>query len=99
MICPRWVYTRIQPIAIQNVLDYLVAALQHPKSAGQIIEIGGEDILTYGGLMKTYARVRGLNAPIARSPFDAQAFLILGASGDAVFGRCGAHLMKDCATK
>jgi uncharacterized protein YbjT (DUF2867 family) len=60
MICPRWVYTRIQPIAIQNVLDYLVAALQQPKSAGQIIEIGGEDILTYGGLMKTYARVRGL---------------------------------------
>jgi uncharacterized protein YbjT (DUF2867 family) len=60
MICPRWVYTRIQPIAIQNVLDYLMAALQQPKSAGQIIEIGGQDILTYGGLMKTYARVRGL---------------------------------------
>jgi uncharacterized protein YbjT (DUF2867 family) len=60
MICPRWVYTRIQPIAIQNVLDYLVAALQQPKSAGRIIEIGGEDILTYGGLMKTYASVRGL---------------------------------------
>lgn len=60
MICPRWVYTRIQPIAIQNVLDYLVAALQKPESAARIIEIGGEDVLTYGGLMETYASVRGL---------------------------------------
>jgi len=39
MICPRWVYARIQPIAIQNVLDYLVAALEQPESAGRIIEI------------------------------------------------------------
>ena len=60
MICPRWVYTRIQPIAIQNVLDYLVAALHQPESAGRIIEIGGEDVLSYGGLMETYAGVRGL---------------------------------------
>ena len=35
MICPRWVYTRIQPIAIRNVLDYLVAALDTPASAGR----------------------------------------------------------------
>ena len=35
MICPRWVYTRIQPIAIRNVLDYLVATLDVPESAGQ----------------------------------------------------------------
>jgi uncharacterized protein YbjT (DUF2867 family) len=60
MICPLWVYTRIQPIAIQNVLDYLVAALEQVKSTGRIIEIGGEDVVTYGALMKTYATVRGL---------------------------------------
>jgi uncharacterized protein YbjT (DUF2867 family) len=60
LICPRWVYTRIQPIAIQNVVDYLVAALEQPKSAGQVVEIGGEDVLTYGRLMETYAHVRGL---------------------------------------
>ena len=36
MICPRWVYTRIQPIAIRNVLDYLVAALETPEAAGEI---------------------------------------------------------------
>jgi uncharacterized protein YbjT (DUF2867 family) len=60
MICPLWVYTRIQPIAIQNVLDYLVAALEQLQSTGRIIEIGGEDIVTYGALMETYATARGL---------------------------------------
>jgi uncharacterized protein YbjT (DUF2867 family) len=60
MICPYWVYTRIQPMAVRNVMDYLLAALTQPESAGRIIEIGGEDILTYGGLMKTYAEVRKL---------------------------------------
>jgi uncharacterized protein YbjT (DUF2867 family)/uncharacterized protein YndB with AHSA1/START domain len=60
MICPRWVYTRIQPIAIRDVLRYLVGALAVPESAGRIIEIGGSDILTYGDMMKGYAKVRGL---------------------------------------
>jgi hypothetical protein len=60
MICPRWLYTRAQPIAIRNVLDYLVAALDTPESTGRIIEIGGADVLTYGDLLRGYARVRGL---------------------------------------
>lgn len=60
MICPRWVFTRVQPIAIRNVLDYLVAALDVPDSAGKVIEIGGADVLTYGDMMTGYARARGL---------------------------------------
>jgi hypothetical protein len=60
MICPRWVFTRIQPIGIADVLEYLLAALETPASAGQIIEIGGADVLTYGEMMLGYARVRGL---------------------------------------
>jgi len=60
MICPRWLYTRVQPIAIRNVLDYLVAALETPESAGRIIEIGGADVLTYGDLLRGYAKARGL---------------------------------------
>ncbi len=60
MICPRWLYTRAQPIAIRNVLDYLVAALGTPESSGRIIEIGGADVLTYGDLLRGYARARGL---------------------------------------
>ncbi len=61
MICPRWTYTRVQPIAIRDVLDYLVAAIEVPASAGQIIEIGGADILSYGDMMLGYARARGLH--------------------------------------
>ena len=60
MICPRWVYTRVQPISIRNVLDYLVAALSAPDSTGRIVEIGGRDVLTYGEMMTGYAEVRGL---------------------------------------
>ncbi len=60
MICPRWVYTRVQPIAIRNVLDYMVAALATPASAGRVVEIGGADVLTYGEMMTQYAEVRGL---------------------------------------
>lgn len=60
MICPRWVYTRIQPIAIRDVLRYLIGALEVEESAGRVIEIGGADVQTYGDMMKGYARVRGL---------------------------------------
>lgn len=60
MICPRWLYTRAQPIAIRNVLDYLVAALDKPASTGRIVEIGGADVLTYGDLLRGYAKARGL---------------------------------------
>jgi len=64
MICPRWVYTRTQPIAIRNVLDYLVMASEAAESGvltgNQIIEIGGENVLTYGEMMHQYAEVRGL---------------------------------------
>jgi uncharacterized protein YbjT (DUF2867 family) len=60
MICPRWVYTRTQPIGIREVLEYLATALSVPESAGQIIEIGGADVVTYGEMMMIYAEVRGL---------------------------------------
>ncbi|MBN1148498.1 MAG: SDR family oxidoreductase, partial [Anaerolineales bacterium] len=60
MICPRWVFTRIQPIGVDDVLQYMLAALENPGSAGKIIEIGGADVLTYGEMMLGYAQVRGL---------------------------------------
>jgi uncharacterized protein YbjT (DUF2867 family) len=60
MICPRWVYTRIQPISVRTVLDYLVEALRVASSADRTIEIGGADIITYGEMLTFYAEVRGL---------------------------------------
>jgi uncharacterized protein YbjT (DUF2867 family) len=60
MICPRWVYTRTQPIGIREVLEYLAAALAVAESSGRIIEIGGSEVVTYGEMMTIYAQVRGL---------------------------------------
>lgn len=69
MICPRWVYQRIQPIAIRDVLAYLVAALETPQSANQIIEIGGTEVLTYGEMLLGYAKARGLKRWLLPVPF------------------------------
>lgn len=60
MVCPRWVYTHIQPIGICDTLDYLVRALDILASVGQIIEIGGAEVLTYRDMMLGYAHARNL---------------------------------------
>lgn len=60
MICPRWVFTRTQPIAVRDVLAYLVAALETPESIGRTFEIGGNGRVTYGDMMLGYAKARGL---------------------------------------
>ena len=68
MLCPRWVKTRTQPIAIRTVLEYLLAAPVTPESTGRVIEIGGDDILTYEQMFKIYAEIRGLNRVIINVP-------------------------------
>lgn len=60
MIVPRWAATRIQPIGIRDVLSYLIAALDQPDCRGEIVEIGGADVLTYAEMMTQYAAERGL---------------------------------------
>ena len=60
MICPKWVSTPAQPIAIEDLLGYLVAALDLPVEENRIFEIGGTDQVSYGGIMKEYAKQRGL---------------------------------------
>ncbi len=69
MICPSWVYTRIQPIAIRDVIQYLADAIDAPESAGQVVEIGGSDVLTYGEMMMGYARLRKLRRWLVPVPF------------------------------
>jgi len=68
MIAPRWVYSRTQPIAIRDVLNYLIMALDVPESAGQTIEIGGADVLRNADMMQAYARIRGLRRFIIPVP-------------------------------
>ena len=60
MICPRWVAVEAQPIAVEDLIAYLTAALDLPAGAERIYEIGGPDRVTYGDLMREYARQRGL---------------------------------------
>lgn len=68
MICPRWIDTLCQPIAIENVLDYLVGCLDSRETAGESFDIGGPEILTYRALMLLYARIRGLRRAIFTVP-------------------------------
>ena len=61
MICPRWVATKTQPVAIEDVLAYLIAALELPEdTANEIFEIGGPEVVSYGGMMREYGRLRGI---------------------------------------
>lgn len=60
MICPRWVQMKAQPIHIQDVVDYLIEALELPDEGNQVYEIGGGDQVSYAEIMKEYARQRGL---------------------------------------
>jgi uncharacterized protein YbjT (DUF2867 family) len=60
MFTPPWVHTPVQPISIRNVLNYLVGCLEHDETIGQTYDIGGPDVLTYEGLIETYAEVAGL---------------------------------------
>lgn len=60
MICPRWVQVKAQPIAIEDLLAYLLAALNLPPGSSQVYEIGGPDQVSYGQIMQEYARQRGL---------------------------------------
>ncbi len=60
MVCPKWIETRIQPIALQDVIAYLVGCLFNAGACGQTFDIGGPDIMTYREMMQEYAAVRGL---------------------------------------
>ncbi len=60
MLCPRWLNTPTQPIAVDDVLAYLLAAKGLPAGESRIIEIGGSDVVSYGDMIREYARQRGL---------------------------------------
>ena len=60
MITPRWVSVPAQPIAIDDLLQYLYAGQSIPLEESRVFEVGGADVVSYGGLMREYARQRGL---------------------------------------
>lgn len=60
MITPKWVHNPVQPIAIRNVLGYLVGCLEHDETKGETFDIGGPEIITYRKLFDIYAEEAGL---------------------------------------
>ncbi len=68
MVCPRWVFQRIQPVAIADVLSYLLSAPGVPESANRVVEIGGADVITYRDMMLGYAAKRGLRRHLVPVP-------------------------------
>ncbi|WAL64361.1 SDR family oxidoreductase [Amycolatopsis cynarae] len=60
MVTPRWVHNRIQPIAVRDVLHYLVRAAELPPEVNRAFDIGGPEVLTYLEMMRRYAVVAGL---------------------------------------
>ena len=68
LVCPRWFYTKAQPIAIRDVLAYLVGALKAPDSEGKLVEIGGATCLSYADMLAGYASERGLKRALIPVP-------------------------------
>ena len=64
MVTPQWVDTRIQPIAVRDVLRYLVGSATLPAEVSRRFDIGGPDVLTYAEMMRRYAEVAGLTPRI-----------------------------------
>ena len=69
MVCPKWVKSKTQPIAVDDVVDYLVGVLKNSETSGRILEIGGPDIMTYEQLMKLYSSILNRNLNIIQIPF------------------------------
>jgi uncharacterized protein YbjT (DUF2867 family) len=59
MICPRWVNSKCEPIAVRQVIAYLIGVLDEPRSVGETLDIGGGEILTYKEMMEQCAEVMG----------------------------------------
>ena len=68
MICPKWVRSRCEPIAIRQVLAYLAGCLDEPRTEGEILEIGGGEVMTYRRMLKQTADVMGRRVLIIDVP-------------------------------
>jgi uncharacterized protein YbjT (DUF2867 family) len=95
MLCPRWLSTPTQPIAVDDVLAYLIAAKDLPAGESVIHEIGGTDVTTYGKLIREYARQRGLrrvliSVPVL-TPYLSGLWLVLVTPATSEVGR---HLIE-----
>jgi uncharacterized protein YbjT (DUF2867 family) len=68
MVTPRWVSTRTQPIAVADVVRYLVGVLDNDRAVGRVFEIGGPDVLEYRTMLSRVAAIEGRRLPIVPVP-------------------------------
>ena len=68
MITPKWLKTKCQPIAVKNVIEYLIGVINKSEAFDKIFDIGGPDILTYKEMIETYSEIRGLKRFILTIP-------------------------------
>ncbi|MBM2819914.1 MAG: NAD-dependent epimerase/dehydratase family protein [Nitrosarchaeum sp.] len=69
MVTPSWVKSLAQPIAVDNVIEYLVGCMNNPETSGKIYEIGGPDTMTYEELMRVYSAYLNKNLFVIQIPF------------------------------
>ena len=69
MVCPSWVKSLAQPIAVDDVVEYLIGCLEHEETTGKIFDIGGPDRMTYEELMRVYAAYLNKNLFVLEIPF------------------------------
>lgn len=69
MVTPSWVKSLAQPIAVDDVIKYLVGCMNHPETSGKIYEIGGPDKMTYEELMRVYSAYLNKNLFVIQIPF------------------------------
>ncbi len=69
MVTPRWVQSRTRPIALDDLLEYLVRLLDHPETAGRVYDVAGPETLRYRDLLEGYARVTGRKFRAIDVPF------------------------------
>jgi len=70
ILIPRWARNKCQPIAVRDVIKYLVGVLETPETAGRSFDIGGKDILTYEMMLKTLARLHRRKSIFIPVPFS-----------------------------
>ncbi len=68
MICPKWLATPTQPIATEDVTAYLHEAIELPIEESQVFEVGSQDVVTYGDLIRMYAKERNLTRVLVSVP-------------------------------
>src|SRR5215210_3995107 len=69
MICPRWVLTKCQPIAVDDVVEYLARCIEVKETEGKTFDIGGPDVLTYLDMMRKYAKILNKSVQVIIIPF------------------------------